>query len=315
MSSCPVCSSLEAEMYCEAADYNWHFTGIFSYRRCSVCGLVYEDNPPEKLIGYYPSNYGRARQKSKHVGKLFALRERFINRHVLNVGTLLDIGCGEGLFLAYMQGRGWCVTGVETAPEHVDYARQKIGLTSIVRGLWPQVAPQIKSSFHVVTLLQTLEHLVDPVPSLAALRELLLPGGIVLIETPNILSWPARLFGPCWAILDAPRHVCLFSRQAIEVCMSKVGLKILEICTNSPSTLAYSESIRYLLEAQGWRRPSKKIERTDASLAASNEKSRPLLAAGKKVLHSSERLIYRSCNFFADHCGRGENLVVVAQRE
>lgn len=98
--------------------------------------------------------------------------------------TILDIGCGWGQFLLYFREKGGICYGFDPAPEAVAYARAQ-GLNVVQAGMESiDVFNGLK--FDVVTLLNVLEHLADPVAVVAEIRDRILkPGGILLIEVPN----------------------------------------------------------------------------------------------------------------------------------
>ena len=62
----------------------------------------------------------------------------------------------------------------------------------------------IGQSFDVIFLSGALEHFADPVMVLRRLRQLLTPGGWLVLNTPNLDSKLLELFGPTWAHWQAP---------------------------------------------------------------------------------------------------------------
>ena len=73
--------------------------------------------------------------------------------------------------------------------------------------------------FHV------LEHLIDPGMALAYARELLLPGGSLILQVPNAASYQARLFGARWYGLDVPRHLINFTPKSLALLLDRAGFK------------------------------------------------------------------------------------------
>lgn len=97
---------------------------------------------------------------------------------------ILDVGCGWALALRVFAERGADCFGFDPAPEAVEYARRQ-GLNVCVAGMdTAEVFPGER--FDVVTLLNVLEHLADPVAVMRQLRERVLkPGGVLVVEVPN----------------------------------------------------------------------------------------------------------------------------------
>jgi SAM-dependent methyltransferase len=74
--------------------------------------------------------------------------------------------------------------------------------------------------FHV------LEHLYDPVAYVEAARELLAPGGRLVIQTPNAGCWQFLLFGENWNGLDIPRHLIDFKESDLRNMLEYCGFEV-----------------------------------------------------------------------------------------
>ena len=138
-------------------------------------------------------------------------------------GRLLDFGCGAGSFLKTMADRGWQVTGLDAASGAVDQVRSKYGLPALVGTLpHPDLRP---GSFDVVTMWHSLEHVHHPLALLRAAYDLLVPGGKVVVATPNIEGLPFRLFGHSWFGLDLPRHHTHFTPETLSLMLQTAGFR------------------------------------------------------------------------------------------
>jgi SAM-dependent methyltransferase len=96
----------------------------------------------------------------------------------------LDVGCGLGIMLKYMELFGYEAHGVEISPFAVDHARRELGLERIIQGTIREAAYPA-SHFSLVTLVHILEHLDDPVPTLQEVYRVLVPGGYAYVEVPS----------------------------------------------------------------------------------------------------------------------------------
>lgn len=104
--------------------------------------------------------------------------------HPIAGATVLDIGCGWGLTLKYLQARGARCAGFDPAPEAVDYVRS-CGIECVQGGM-DRMNVFGDRRFDVVMLMNVLEHLADPVQVLRQIHgQLLAPGGVLVIEVPN----------------------------------------------------------------------------------------------------------------------------------
>jgi SAM-dependent methyltransferase len=118
-------------------------------------------------------------------------------------GRLLDVGCGDGAFLARAEARGWTVVGLETSPEAAARARAACRGTIVCA---PLEETAIRGEFDAVTFWDCLEHLVDPAAALRQVGARLRPAAVVAITMPNAAGAEARLWGPRWLYLDLARY-------------------------------------------------------------------------------------------------------------
>jgi 2-polyprenyl-3-methyl-5-hydroxy-6-metoxy-1,4-benzoquinol methylase len=136
--------------------------------------------------------------------------------------TLLDVGCGSGDFLVMARAAGWHVKGIDFDPKAVEVARAK-GIDADVGGL--EQVQAIKSQFDYITCSHVIEHVHDPRQWLVAMRNLLKPGGVLWMQTPNIDSRGYQRFGVDWLNLDPPRHLMLFTPETLRGAMRECGLQ------------------------------------------------------------------------------------------
>jgi SAM-dependent methyltransferase len=137
-------------------------------------------------------------------------------------GRLLDIGCGPGLLLDEARRRGYETVGLELSRASAAHAREALGLD--VRELALEDFPE-RESFDVVVLADVLEHLDDPVAGVARCAELLRPGGVLCVVTPDPSSATARLAGARWWGY-VPAHTCLLPRATLRELVAAAGLVV-----------------------------------------------------------------------------------------
>jgi len=135
-------------------------------------------------------------------------------------GRLLDVGCGSGHKLRFLQDLGWAAEGVDIDPGAVDSARSK-GLQVRLGTLEDQGYPE--NYFDAVTMSHLIEHVYDPLKLLGECRRILKPGGRLVAVTPNSKSWLHGLFESNWLALDPPRHLHIFSPSSLRSLAVKAG--------------------------------------------------------------------------------------------
>lgn len=210
--------------------------GNFAWRRCPECGLhVLSPRPTLGTIAdYYPSHYAAYRGAiDRERSPLMRWKRRrnllpsvnAVSAYFAQPGTLLDVGCATGNYLAEMRRRGWQVHGVEIQPEAAAYAREALQLDVFTGDLLD--APFAAGSFDAITLWDVLEHTHNPLAILRATRRLLKPGGIVAFSIPDLQSADAALFGNYWIGFDAPRHLYLFEDETMALLLQEANLRYL----------------------------------------------------------------------------------------
>lgn len=146
-------------------------------------------------------------------------------------GRLLDVGCGNGQFLATMRELGWEVKGVEPDRTAAGIAQERFGLDVTCGSL--SEAGLAENTFDAVTLSHVIEHLANPKCVLSECQRLLRKSGRLVLVTPNIDSLGHRWFRKPWLGLDPPRHLFLFSPQTLRLCAEGAGLRVVELRTLS----------------------------------------------------------------------------------
>lgn len=228
---CLLCSSSRYHQLFIGEDRLHGLSGKFPVVECLDCGLVYlRERPDEKSLGvYYPDTYAPYSPGLGLVSwiqsSLLNLRAQRIGRLVEPGGTVLEVGCATGDFLARIRDlSGHKVFGLEMSEVASAAGRSRFGL-NIQCGTLGQGEFR-PASFDLIILRHVLEHLPDPLASLSKLKGLLKPGGYLVVEGPNHEGIDRIVFGSHWYDYDVPRHLFIPSEENLRLMFEKVGLQV-----------------------------------------------------------------------------------------
>jgi len=160
----------------------------------------------------------------------FAYRVRKINKiwqKPKDSTNLLEIGCGEGLFLDQARNSGYQVSGIEPNEKASRYARDILGINVTPATLAESEIEH--DSIDIVVMLHVLEHLLDPRKEISEIRNILKKNGLLVLELPNIGSLPYKLLRKKWRQFSIPDHYWFFSKKTITILLEKQGFKIIQI--------------------------------------------------------------------------------------
>ena len=226
--TCILCESDQSTPFLAAPDM---YTGEHHRLvRCARCGLIRTDRPPSSEHLYV---YGETADAGKRFGLAQQLLQwfrrarlrRFVGRRPR--GRALDVGCGDGSFLAALARRGWDVYGTELSASIAASARQRLGNRIRVEEVENTAHPE--ASFDLITFWHVLEHLNNPRTALAEARRLIKPDGTVVVAVPNIQSLQAQLFKQDWLHLDVPRHRWHFDPETLAALADRCNFDVKQI--------------------------------------------------------------------------------------
>ncbi|MES2132070.1 MAG: class I SAM-dependent methyltransferase [Bacteroidota bacterium] len=233
---CLVCGSNQFEPFLVCKDHTVSKEN-FNIVSCKACGFKFTNPRPEdSVIG----DYYKAEEYISHtntnkgiVNKLYHMvRSRTLKKKLHLVksyvprGTILDYGCGTGMFLAVCKKAGWETYGME--PD--DNARKIASETnSNLFSDKSKIQTYITDAkFNVITLWHVLEHVTDMDETLAFFKHRLMKDGILVIAVPNHVSYDAQHYKEHWAAYDVPRHLHHFEKKSMKALLENKGFLLRE---------------------------------------------------------------------------------------
>ena len=210
----------------------------FRVLKCNHCSLIFVYPRPDhsELIGHYNEDYyvdwigtqkdKRIRMWEKRLDKLKGFRSG---------GRLLDVGCGEGLFLHLAKENGWQISGTELSSYAARYASNSLNVDIFYGEILDAGFPG--DFFDVVTMWHVLEHVKDPKAYLKEVRHILKPEGLLVIAVPNVNGMVMRI---AYRIAKRRRlklfskeekelHLYHFSADTIRAYLEKTGFECLRL--------------------------------------------------------------------------------------
>jgi SAM-dependent methyltransferase len=240
-SECYVCRSTRIRSFTDLE--------AFTHVVCRDCHLVRLDNsqivPATKVytpsyfsgelfeetggrLGYStsyadPVKSHRAQQYGQYADEIATELRRYRQRPL----RVLDFGCSYGAFLGTVVDRmehDVEVHGIEVNPEVCEKASSRLnGATVHCVDLKIDHGEVPRQYFDAITLLDVIEHLDDPRVYLERLAECARADGLLLVTTPNVESFNARLYGSRWILHTPPYHIYYFGPRSIEVLLRETG--------------------------------------------------------------------------------------------
>lgn len=169
------------------------------------------------------SNYAQTYKRLYNEHWWWRAREKFIINILDHLplaaeADILDIGCGDGLFFETLSRYGRTVEGLESNAELLSEsttAQYRIH----VGPFDPTYAPGKR--FDLIVMLDVLEHLPEPASAMRQIRDLLKPGGIVLVTVPA--------FRCLWTTHDdMNHHYTRFTKGTLRPLFDAAQLQILK---------------------------------------------------------------------------------------
>lgn len=243
-------------------------------RECGHCGLTWSDPMVAGSAAFYELVYAYMRKADPPRWEFDHWRERGPC-----AGLLIDIGAGDGGFVAWAQSLGYDATGLELNPAQVEKARQ--AGRSVVCLPVEEMSGWLaeRGTPVVITLWHVFEHVADPAGLLRSLRAAAGPQTELVVAVPSdrffLSQHGAR------PITDfPPHHLTRWTPAALQELTAATGWRVIEHCYEpivKALPLYYGRAWRALLAGETskqlrfspkWDRQTTKVDRLLGRFAA-----------------------------------------------
>ena len=204
----------------------------FDFRRCNTCGLAFVVNPRVDFAALYDAEYYAGRGADKmvdYIGEMNnpkTIREyewRGIVRAVTRLAgreplKWLDYGCGLGGLVRYARARG-----VVDVHGYDDGFSARWMRDHSIPSLTADELGELSGTFDVITAIEVIEHLTDPVGAMTHIASLLKPGGHFFLTTGN--AEPHRSHLDRWSYVHPDVHIAYFEPRTLAAVYERAGLE------------------------------------------------------------------------------------------
>jgi 2-polyprenyl-3-methyl-5-hydroxy-6-metoxy-1,4-benzoquinol methylase len=179
--------------------------------------------------------------------RFYELPEEWVFRN-FNKGSVLDVGCGNGEYLEYLQQKGFEVAGCDISSVAIKNTGNKIGKKNVKKGNFLKL--NFNKKYDVISFWHVLEHVDQPEKYLEKAKETLKKDGFVVGEVPNAESYVFKLFNEYYSWIMVPEHLLYFSQQSLSVVLARTGFSNIYIYSPKRALTNLSSSLGNLISAK-----------------------------------------------------------------
>lgn len=149
--------------------------------------------------------------------------------------SLLDLACGDGTITAMLSTKFKRIVGVDASKSHLIKAREKSPKVEFQESLIESF--ETKEIFDVVTMLNILEHVINPVLTLKKASSFLKDDAFLIVHVPNALAVNRRIARIMGTLIDeyelSPYDINIaghrrsYNRNLLIKDFKKAGLKVI----------------------------------------------------------------------------------------
>lgn len=241
-STCYLCKSKEMKLI---VPLDWPI------KKCLNCNLI-QVSPLPSLSAVNQLYQGDYWKNFSFYSSQLPAHEKYFRKKVIDIkkirkiGRLLDVGCAYGTLIKEANDQGFMAEGIDISGFAVKQCRKK-NLKAFAG-----VITDVKKNnyFDIVTAFEVVEHERDPLLTVKTAKQLLKPGGLLVVSVPDSSSWSAKIMGKYWFGYRHKEHLFHFTKNSLYALLKKVGFSDIVINNDIPRPYLltyYLERINFYL--------------------------------------------------------------------
>lgn len=202
----------------------------FKLLSCATCETVTVSPFPtvEELIAFYQSYEGTTDYRKKQDKKIRRASGRIkrVMKHAPG-NVFLDVGCNYGFTVKAALDLGLNAKGIDIDDTAVSESKKTFG-SEYYETISVQDYAARGGQADIVYTAEVIEHVPDPDSFVAAIAQILTPGGILYLTTPDGGHWSLPSNFAEWGMVMPPEHITYFTRKGMKILLEKHGLEVVK---------------------------------------------------------------------------------------
>jgi 2-polyprenyl-3-methyl-5-hydroxy-6-metoxy-1,4-benzoquinol methylase len=226
---------------CDTKDYKiWYELGLSKAVVCVKCGLKYitprlsrrQLRQSYSEMFYKDEVFTKDFEGRKHdfydpVDRKNKIKDRHYEIELTNCltqnGSILDIGCGTGLYFEGLKGN-FKLFGIELSQRAAEYTKKEFG--ACVNMCEIEEVDYKKDFFDVINMTYVIEHVSNPKGIINKIYRWLKPGGMLLVSSPNWGSIASRFYGEFFRLNLPHQHILLWEEKTLKMFLNEAGFEV-----------------------------------------------------------------------------------------
>lgn len=256
--NCPICNSINIENF-QSREMMFGNRSIYNYSYCHNCITIFYNDLVLNSEELYPTNYYSFRKstitiKEKIRSKIYeysirgtmgklgyfsSLFSKIFNDKsaealfgiIESSKHILDIGCGNGDLIKTLAKIYKAKSFIGIDP----YLTHDSTISENCKIIKSELTNENIGQFDLIIMNHSFEHMDNPLEILNNLKNIILPGAIIVIRIPVCDSYFFHKYKSNWVQLDSPRHKFIFSNFSMSSILTNNGFKLIHNYSDSRS--------------------------------------------------------------------------------